>query len=65
MYIRNNEINITYYVHCNKYKKRNYQCKWISVKFDYTFFIQSKKSKVAFEAQVGPLCEDNILAVWG
>ena len=65
MYICNNQINMTYNVYLNNNKNRNYQDKWIWVKIDYIFLIQVKKGRWASEAQVGPLCEDKILAVWG
>ena len=64
MYICNNQINITYNVDLNNNKNRNYQYKWIWVKIDI-FLIQVEKGRWASEAQVGPLCEDKILAVWG
>ena len=65
MYICNNQIDMTYNVYLNNNKSRNYQYKWIWVKIDYIFLIQVKKGWWASEAQVGPLCEDKILAVWG
>ena len=65
MYICNNQINITYNIDLNNNNNRNYQYKWIWVKIDCMFLIRVKKGRWASEAQVGPLCEDKILAVWG
>ena len=65
MYICNNQINMTYNAYLNNNKNINYQYKWVWVKIDYIFLIQVKKGRWASEAQVGPLCEDKILAVWG
>ena len=64
MYICNNQIDMTYNVYLNNNKNINYQYKWIWVKIDYIFLTQVKKGRWASEAQVGPLCEDKILAVW-
>ena len=65
MYICNNQKNITCNVYFDNFKNRNYQYKWICVKLDYTFFTYVKKARWVSEAQVGPLCEDKVLVVWG
>ena len=64
LYVCNNQFDITYQIWFNKYKTKNYQYKWIWVNTDCTFFINDTKAMYASKAQVGPLCNFQILAIW-
>ena len=64
LYVCNNQFNITYHVWFNKYKTKNDQYKWIWVNTDCTFVINDTKAMYASNAQVGPLCDFQILAIW-
>ena len=64
LYACNNQFDITYHVWFNKYKIKYDQYKWIWVEIDCTFFINDTKAIYAFKAQVGPLCDFQILAIW-
>ena len=64
LYVGINQFDITYHVWFNKYKTKNDQYKWIWVEIGCTFFINDTKAMYASKAQVGPLCDFKIYAIW-